>query len=219
MRRSMSSSDWLDGDDNREAVDIAVIEDLEQLLLGPGGGILGAEIVQDQQRCVADLFEAFFEGGFGALIGEAQPVQQVGDGEKQGGDAQLDGLVGDSSGQVGLAAAVITQEEQPALERGGKLAGVVVGALERSCLLISHPNPALRAEGLKGQPLERVEVAEHEEPLVDGLADLCLAAGADVHLAEIRVADREILAQVADPAADRAVRIAGQVGASRLNAR
>ena len=66
------------GDHGRQLVHIAVIDDLEDLFLGPGGGVLGAEIVQDQQGDLSNFFKALLKAHLRAAIGKPQPVQQVG---------------------------------------------------------------------------------------------------------------------------------------------
>ncbi len=94
------------GHHQRQAVDVTVVDDLEEFFLRPGGGILRAEIVQHQKLGSSDLFEALFEGGVIAVIGEAQGVEQVGDSEEKGRHAHLHGIVGNGGRQVGLAAAI-----------------------------------------------------------------------------------------------------------------
>ena len=52
------------GDHQGELVDVPVVQNLEELLLRPAGGVLCAEIIQDQQRGPADRFEPLFKSGY-----------------------------------------------------------------------------------------------------------------------------------------------------------
>lgn len=105
------------GNDRWKLVDVAVVDDLEELFLRPGGRVLGAEVVHDQKRNRADLGEAVFKAGIGGVaVGEAQPVEQIGHGEEERADAHAHRLVGDCRCEVGLAAAVGAGEQQPAVE-------------------------------------------------------------------------------------------------------
>jgi len=54
---------------------------------------------------------------------------------------------------------------------------------------------------------------------VDGVRGTFLAAGAELQLAEIRMVDRQILADETDPMTDRAIGIARQIRADRISAR
>jgi len=81
-----------------------VIDDLEELLLRPRGGVLRAKIVHDQQGNGADLGDALFKAGIGGVaVRETQPVQQVRHGQEERADAHADSLVGDSRGEVRFA--------------------------------------------------------------------------------------------------------------------
>jgi len=64
------------GDDGGQMVDVAVIDDLEELFLRPRCGVLRAKIVHDQQGDGADLGDALFKAGVGGVaVRETQPVQ------------------------------------------------------------------------------------------------------------------------------------------------
>jgi hypothetical protein len=55
---------------------------------------------------------------------------------------------------------------------------------------------------------EAFQVAEGEQPLVDVLTHLSLAASADLQFTEVGMTERHIQAEVSYPMADRAVGIA-----------
>ncbi len=120
-----------------------MVDDLVELFLRPGGGVLSAQVIQHQQADVADLFEAGFKGGFGAVVGIPQPIQQVRDSEEKRGHTEPDHEVRHRRCQVGLPAAIAPGEQQPAGEVLGILAGLVEGQFERMSPGF-HRDPACR---------------------------------------------------------------------------
>ncbi len=202
--------------DRWQAVDIAVVENLEEFLPRPRRGALCAEVVHDQQRCVANPVEARLKGFALVRVGEAELIEQVGDGEEERGEAVLDAVIGDGGGEVCLAAAVAPLDEQPAFAVLGECASLVVGALDGFLLLGAQPHAAAGIEALKGQVPELVELAHAEEAAAHAFLDLTLAAGAYLQAAEFRVSERQILAQIAQPVAEGALGIAKQRGSVLL---
>jgi hypothetical protein len=101
-------------DDRREAVGVAMVEDLEQLLARPIGGVLRSEVIEDQKRRLAHLLKAVVEGRLFIAVGRPERIQQVGHSDEKGGDTQSDAGVGDGGGEVGLPAAVPSLNEEPA---------------------------------------------------------------------------------------------------------
>ncbi len=124
------------GNHQRQAVQVAVIQNLEEFFLRPGRGVLGAQIIQHQQAHVANFFKALLKGGARVAVGKAHPVQQIGDGEEQGGRAQVDGLVGDGCSQVGFTAAIATFDDQPAGQGGSELLRLGAGSAQRLQVLV-----------------------------------------------------------------------------------
>jgi len=60
--------------------------------------------------------------------------------------------------------------------------------------------------------VELIEVAQREQALVHLLAEARLAAGANLQLAKVRVAYRQVGPQVTKPSAEWAVRVTSQAG-------
>ena len=104
------------GDDGRQLIDVAIVDDLEQFLLRPAGGILCAKVVQHQELGIADVVEAFFEGGVLAGVGEAQRIQQIGHGQEESWHAHADGVVGDGRRQMCLPGTISALQQQPAVQ-------------------------------------------------------------------------------------------------------
>lgn len=59
------------GHHQRQLVDVAIINDLEEFFLSPVGGVLRAEIVQHQQTCGSYFFHTVFKGNRWTLKGKA----------------------------------------------------------------------------------------------------------------------------------------------------
>ncbi len=94
-------------DHRRQPIVVAVVEDLEELLLRPRGAVVCAQIVQDQQRRVADGVEPLVEARRAVRrVGRPQMIEQVGHDHEEHRVAQRDAEIGDGGGQVRLAAAV-----------------------------------------------------------------------------------------------------------------
>jgi hypothetical protein len=63
------------------------------------------------------------------------------------------------------------------------------------------------------------QVAHGVQAIVHLVAEAGLAAGAGLHLAEVGVTERQVEAQVTNAAANRAVRVAGQIGGRGVSVR
>ena len=119
-RSSMVSRVRAGGDDGGQLGAVAVVEELVQLLLGPGGAALGSQVVQDQQGGALHVLEELVVGHLAVRAeGGAQVVQQVRHHHEEGLLPGRDSLVGDGRRQVGLAAAAGAQQHQPALGATG----------------------------------------------------------------------------------------------------
>jgi hypothetical protein len=71
----------------------------------------------------------------------------------------------------------------------------------------------VRLEGLERHLLQFFEMAEAEKALADASAHVSLAAGAQLELAEIRMAQRQIAPKIAEAVAERAVGVAQEIRA------
>src|SRR3972149_1444379 len=184
-----------------------MVEDLEELLTRPLGGVVRAEVVEDQEWGAADPFEGLFEGCVFGVERGAQRVQQTGDGQEKRRYADLDRFVGDGRRQVRLAGTKGARQQEPALQGPGVSPAGFVGAAQRLLLLFADPRAAVRAEGREGQVPELIEPAQTEESIADVGAHLRQAAGADLETTEVRVAQSPFDADVAAPVAKRAIRL------------
>ena len=72
------------------------------------------------------------------------------DGEEEGWHAERDDLIGNGSGQVRLSAAIVSHQQQPAIQAAGKLLGKVKGETQRFGLLIGQAKPPAFVKGSKG---------------------------------------------------------------------
>ncbi len=88
---------------------------------------------------------------------------------------------------------------------------LVEGAFQRCGLQFAQSLATARVEGLEGQIAQFVEVAEREQTLAHLDRHIPAAAVADFDAPEIGVTKRKVAAQVAYTAAQRAVRVAGQI--------
>src|SRR5215211_8276202 len=67
------------GHDRQQPLDVAVVDDLVELLPGPGGGVLGSQIVEHQQGGAANLVEAVVVGDAPCRVERgAQVVEEIG---------------------------------------------------------------------------------------------------------------------------------------------
>src|SRR3990172_3980278 len=97
----------------------------------------------------------------------------------------------------------------------GVRAGLLEGPLERELLLLAEADATFGVEGLEGEVAQLLEVAQAEQPLANAGAHGALAANANLESAEIRMAERGLQANVAQPVAVRAVRVAELVARRR----
>jgi len=169
---------------------------------------LGAEIIEHEQGGIADLFKALFEGCILAVVGKTERIEQVGDGEKKGGDTHTDGIVGNGSGEVGLAAAVPALQKQPTFQAGSIMVGLVISPFKGIGLELANALLPAGLKSLEGEAAQLIQVAERIKALTDGLGNLDVAAGAYIELAKIRGTRLSDATDVADPMAVGAVGIA-----------
>lgn len=151
---------------------MAVVEHLVELLLGPGTGLLGAEVIEDKDGHLAEAGEGGIEplGGAGGE-GRTQLIEEVGDVGEADGVAGLEAVVRDGGGKVGLAAAGLPEEDEPAVGGLGPAAGGLEGALEAVALLASE-GVAARVEGLEGERGEAVACHRADVSVAGGRAAL-----------------------------------------------
>ena len=158
------------------------------------------------------MLESILEVRVLAIEGRAQRVEQIRCGQEERGDAERDALIGDGRRQVRLAAAVASPEQQPSVEGVGEVPTGLEGAFQRLLVIGGEVRPATRQERLECHLLKIVEMAEPIELLPDPAAHSGLAASARFETAEVRVIQRPLAAQVAQPMAMWAIRIAGVAG-------
>jgi len=167
------------------------------------------EVVEYEEGHVAHLLEPLVIAL--VLLGaKARPqvVEQVRRGYEQHLIAPLQPLVCDGRGEVRLAAAVAAGEDEQALRVLGELQRALVRATQVVTVLLRerHAEP-FRAEGVKRlirQVREPAEAAQVLDPLP---ADLRLAALAVKDLPKVLVVVGYVVANVAEPAANGAVRV------------
>ena len=145
----------------RQAMVIAIVEDLVQLLLRPWGAVVRAQIVQDEQARVRGSRRAARRSRFrcSARTPRSQVVEQVGHHDEQRRVAEVDIEVGDGSREVRLARAIAAVQHQPALRllRVAQ-AEVVRGRAQLSPCHCGQAR-AIRQECIERHPLQRREVA------------------------------------------------------------
>jgi hypothetical protein len=117
------------GDDGGKLREGAVVDHLEEALLGPGRAFLHPEVVEHQQVDFADILEEVIA---------AQIVEEVGDAGKEDVAAIAEGAVGDAGREVGLAAAVGPLHHEPALGVLRVGHGDPQGGLERRALVLGQ---------------------------------------------------------------------------------
>ena len=99
-------------------------------------------------------------------------------------------MVGDCRRQVGLAAAVTAQQQQPTLHRAGKLDRHAVRILKRVALDLFQPHSALRVKGFKGFIAKCRQVAALPQPFQDDILSSVLAADTNQQTTKIGVVNR-----------------------------
>ena len=174
-----------------------MVEQLEELLAGPVGGVGEVGVVDDQELGVAGVFE---EHGVGhlriAAIGGAEAVEQIGGDEVEGARGAFEASVGQLGGESRAARAGGPGEDQPALR--GQLVGELAGG----------PQVGVCLQRLIGETLsdERAEVAHALELLGELFGGVALGAFAGHGATEGLVTDGHVAAQVARAATTRAGR-------------
>ena len=163
-------------DQGRQAVDVAEVQDLEQLLPRPLGGVLGSEIIEDEQGCLADLFEALLKSHVFCVVGEAQRIEHVRHSQEERRDAQADALIGDGRRQVGLAAAVGAAQQQPSTQVVGVVLADLIRLLERLLMERRQVWAPVRVESIEGHVLQLGQVAQAVQLLPRLLPNLRLTA-------------------------------------------
>lgn len=141
---------------------------------------------------MANFLEAVLKGSVRFVIGKTQRIQQVRHGEKQGGDAQIDHKICRCCCQVGFSAAVISLENQPAIQGPGKAVGMIVGSFQGISLGSAEADLSPGLKIIKGQMAEFIQVAHPVQVSLHVLFQLSNPAGAGINLSEFRIADRQI---------------------------
>lgn len=112
-------------DYHRETRVVSMIDELRELIDCPSSRGLCPEVVEDEKRRILDLAEAFVvrdralrrEGG-------TKMIEQIGDSYKEARPTHCNTLIGNGSREVGLAAAMHSQQNKPALRILGELASL-----------------------------------------------------------------------------------------------
>ena len=181
-----------------------MVEELEELLLGPGGGTLDAEVIEDEEGGALHHLEELVIADIAAgLVGGAEVVEEVGNDHEKGGAARLYAAAGDGSGKMRLTAAVGSGEDEPA--------GGLVRKAERrrhslgEAFLVERVGAAAaRAQVFEGEAGERSEIAVALEAGDLVLLKLVLDALAGKGAAEVGMAETDWPADVAGATAERA---------------
>ena len=187
--------------DGRQASVVAMVDELEQLLLGPRRRALRTQVVKDEHRRGAHLLEELVIAHRGVRpVGGAQMVEQVRHDDEQRRRPQLQAAIGDGGGDVRLAAAGRADEHEPALRVFCERLRVLHAALE--VRLVAR----VRAASAGDQIIERqarkgTDVAVALEPVRPLLVVLAVGAAALYRLAEVRILDRQVEADEARAAA------------------
>ena len=158
------------------------------------------------------MLKAGFKAAFGVVVSKAKAIQQVGHGEEKGGNATVDAIIGNCRGEMGLAAPIPPHQQQPALRVFGKLAREVVGAFNGLSLLGSDANPSPRVESFKSEVPQFVKVAHGKQALAARLLNRRGAAHTRHEFAKLGMSGRHIKPHIAQPVANRAIWVAGEVG-------
>jgi len=111
---------------------VAMVEDLEEFLACPRGAGGRVDIVEEEEGDVLHLFEELFVAHLlvGGVVACAEVVEQVGNNHEEGGFSKFDAGIGNRRGEVCLAAATATAEDDPARGVGGIGERGVVGGAE-----------------------------------------------------------------------------------------
>src|SRR5581483_11687039 len=137
-------------DDRWQTRVVSVIEELVDLLVCPGGGALGPQIVEDEELGGPDLLEELIVADRAArTIGGAEMVQEVRNGDEGGGAVVGDARVGDRGRQVRLPAAISALEHEPPVRIPREEVRRLVGGAERRRLRGRQPS-ALGGERREG---------------------------------------------------------------------
>ncbi len=193
------------GDDGGHAIVVAIVDDLEELLGGPGGGVLGAEVVEHEHARLAHLVEEFVVGHLAAgREGGAQVIEQVRHDAEKDRLAAGEARVGDGSGEMRLANAIAAAEHQPAVW--------VLSVALRDLQRLAHARQC-RFKGGEGLVAESVEARHAAQIRHAPIFKQALFAGAGDGLAKRGIAHWHVQAHVARAVALLAdVRIAGRAG-------
>ena len=157
------------------------------------------------------------EGVLG-VVREPQRVEQVGHGQEECRHAEPDALVGNGGRQVRLPGPIAPAEEKPTVQRAGEGLRLLESPFQGLLLLLAQANSPLGIERLKGQVPQFLKAAEAEEPLPDTGPQVALAANADLEATEVGMPEGRLHANVAQPVAMRAVRVAELIVGGRPTA-
>ena len=147
------------GDHRWQACAVAMVEQLKEFFLRPRRAALGAQVIQDEQRRVAQLLKEFIIAHFALrVIGGAQMVKQIGNDHKDGWFAHCHARIGNRRRQMGFATAIGAGDHQPAFWLLGIIDTGVIGAVN----IIGDGGwqmGRLLDKGLEGKPLQRSQTA------------------------------------------------------------
>ena len=171
-----------------EAAVVAVVDELKEFLVGPGGEVAGVEVVEDEEGGVAHLLEedGIGEGGVG-LVGGAEVIEEVGHDNVEGRASGGDAVVGDGGGEGGFPVAGVAAEQEPGAFRvfvAGEGAAAVEGGGE--------DGGGIGAERVEGDAVEGPQVAVTLESILAFGFGLAAGAAAGHGGAEVRVAGQAV---------------------------
>src|SRR4051794_34957527 len=160
------------GHDRRQPLDVAVIDDLVELLPRPGGSVLGSQVIEHEQRGAANLIEAVVVGDAPRRVeGSAQVVKEIGHDREVDAPVALPDLQRRGDREVGLANTDATAQVEPAM-LGVRVTGERAGDVEG---LFRSRNQFEVLKCMAREPVEVREAAKLVVPTVCLLGRLTFA--------------------------------------------
>lgn len=142
-------------DDCRQCKVVPMIDDLKEFFARPAGCVFRAQIVEDEHIRFTNILKTLIVLDLARWTERrTQVVEQVGHDGKEHTIVVLDQLIGNGSCQVGFAASIVAEENEPAAWLTGIFEGAQIGA--------AHPRD-VRVEGLEGLVEERCQVADFQQ--------------------------------------------------------
>ncbi len=183
-----------------------MVKNLKEFLLRPGRAGLRTQIIQNEQRRVADVIKAFIvsRAAVGPVSG-AQIVQQVRNYHKKRRRVLRHALIGNGYGQVRFAAAVAPQKHQPPCWIFGKTLSSVVGSSQSDLPHIINARHS-GGESVKGVVSQRLQIANRAKLLQFFAFHSLKPALAGDEFTKIGMLDGQVLTQKTCAAADWADR-------------